>query len=289
VESIEEVPVRRGIVVGVDGSQCAGRALRWAVDEGRRRDVPVVAALAWSYLDQHDPEQDGGFDPAYTEGDARDALHAYVEDVLGDAHDVRHVVACDAPDDAIAGLSSSAALVVVGAHGDAAFPDLRLGSTSDAVLRKSACPVVVVHRHQGEGPVVVGVDCSEGSHRVLKWAVEEAELRDVSLVVVSTWQMPPLAAWAFAPESPYFEKLAEARATSLDEVLAKVDTGTLDVERRVDAGSAAAALLTAERDVDASLLVVGSRGLPSLQGALLGSVSRQVVHHALGTVLVVRP
>jgi nucleotide-binding universal stress UspA family protein len=273
----------------VDGSPSAGRALRWAVDEGRRRELPVVAALAWSYLDQHDAELAGGFDPAYGEAHARDALHTYVEAELGDDHDVRHVVVCDPPPRALAELSRTAALVVVGAHGDGELGGLRLGSTADAVLRDADCPVVVVRDDRRDGPVVVGVDCSPGSHRVLRWAVEEAAARRVPLVVVTTWRRPPLAAWAFEPSSPYFDELAAARAVALDEVLAEVDTGDLAVERRVEQGSAAAALLAAEAQVGASLVVVGSRGLPSLRGALLGSVSRQVAHHARGAVLVVRP
>ena len=37
------------IVVGVDGSDCSHDALRWAVDEGRRRSWPVEAAFAWTF------------------------------------------------------------------------------------------------------------------------------------------------------------------------------------------------------------------------------------------------
>ena len=35
------------IVVGVDGSETAQAALRWAVDEARRRDANVEAVFAW--------------------------------------------------------------------------------------------------------------------------------------------------------------------------------------------------------------------------------------------------
>ena len=41
------------IVVGMDGSARAANALRWAVEEGSVRRLPVVAVLCWSMLDQH--------------------------------------------------------------------------------------------------------------------------------------------------------------------------------------------------------------------------------------------
>ena len=37
------------IVVGVDGSECAGKALAWAVDEARLRGDRVRAVHAWEY------------------------------------------------------------------------------------------------------------------------------------------------------------------------------------------------------------------------------------------------
>jgi nucleotide-binding universal stress UspA family protein len=72
-------------------------------------------------------------------------------------------------------------------------------------------------------------------------------------------------------------------------VLAAVDLGDLEVERRVVEDSVSGTLLDVEREVTASLLVVGSRGMPSVAGAILGSVSRQITHHAVGPVLVIRP
>jgi hypothetical protein len=37
-----------GIVVGVDGSDGAASALRWALDEGARRGWAVTALMAWT-------------------------------------------------------------------------------------------------------------------------------------------------------------------------------------------------------------------------------------------------
>ena len=37
------------IVVGVDGSESSAQALRWAVDEARRRDATLEVVMTWEY------------------------------------------------------------------------------------------------------------------------------------------------------------------------------------------------------------------------------------------------
>jgi nucleotide-binding universal stress UspA family protein len=41
------VPTVRRIVVGIDGSLGSLQALRYATDEARRRDVPLLPVIAW--------------------------------------------------------------------------------------------------------------------------------------------------------------------------------------------------------------------------------------------------
>ena len=44
-----------------------------------------------------------------------------------------------------------------------------------------------------------------------------------------------------------------------------------------------------ERSLHAALVVLGSRGLGSVRGALMGSVSAEVLRHAHSPVAVIRP
>jgi nucleotide-binding universal stress UspA family protein len=74
------------------------------------------------------------------------------------------------------------------------------------------------------------------------------------------------------------------------DVLAMVaaDVGIADdAERRVVLGPASEALVEAARDDDATLIVVGSRGMGGLRSALLGSVSSSVLREADRPVVVV--
>jgi nucleotide-binding universal stress UspA family protein len=83
--------------------------------------------------------------------------------------------------------SRSAALLVVGATGDAAVPGPGLGPVAAALARWSACPVLLVWTAPLAGTVVVGVDGGPGTAALLATAAAEAVLRGTSLLVVHAW------------------------------------------------------------------------------------------------------
>jgi len=140
--------------------------------------------------------------------------------------------------------------------------------------------------------IVVGVDSSDGAKAALRFALEEAKLRDASLRAVHAWQFASIGAPAIeAGTQPLFGiEHAEAQRSveaSLEAALEEAipDPGPVDVERRIVEGTAAGALVDESRGAD--LLVVGSRGLGGFRGLLLGSVGRQVTHHAACPVVIV--
>ena len=143
------------IVVGVDGSEASGEALRWAAEEARLRSARVIAVHAWSFV----PPQPIG-DPgmlAVPAGDlpgqldaesdaARVTLDEAVGEVLGAEPGIeveRKLVEGDAGE-ALVAESAGAELVVVGSHGRSGFRAALLGSVSRYVVDHSSCPVVVV-------------------------------------------------------------------------------------------------------------------------------------------------
>ena len=273
--------MRGPIVVGVDGSPSAATALRWGVDEARRRSVPLVAAMAWLPVDGHWPARG----PAgYDQSDAALALDLFVDRAIGDEPACRRVV-CDRPVQGLVALAEEASLLVLGPRGVGGFLDLHLGSTTFGVLRRSSRPVAVVRGPGGEGPVVVGVDGSPGAEAALRWAVDETRRRGGALEVIVAWQRPALASWALSRTAPYTEEMTAEAEHLLEEALVRVDTSGLPVVRTVVEGSPAGALLAGSRA--ASVLVVGTRGRGAVADAILGSVSHQVVDHSLGPVVVV--
>ena len=142
------------------------------------------------------------------------------------------------------------------------------------------------------GVVVVGVDHSAGAKAALRFALEEARLRQATLRVVHAWQYGYIGATglegalpAMGGELEDFRRGAEA---ALEETLrdAGAEKDGVAIERRVDQGAAAAVLVEESRGAD--LLVVGSRGHGGFAQLLLGSVSLQCAQHAFCPVVIVR-
>ena len=142
------------------------------------------------------------------------------------------------------------------------------------------------------GVIVVGVDQSAGAKAALRFALEEARLRQATLRAVHAWQFGYLGATGLEGWLPAaggdlrdFRRGAE---DALEQTLKEVgaDTEGLTIERRVEQGPAAAVLV--EESQGADLLVVGSRGHGGFAQLLLGSVSQQCAQHALCPVAIVR-
>jgi len=138
---------------------------------------------------------------------------------------------------------------------------------------------------------VVGVDHSEGAKAALRFALEEAKLRQATLRVVHAWQYGYIGATGFEGAYPALggdiKELRDGAQTTLEETLRESipETDTVEIERRVVEGRPAAVLVDESRGAD--LLVVGSRGHGGFTGLLLGSVSQQCAHHAACPVVIV--
>jgi nucleotide-binding universal stress UspA family protein len=140
------------------------------------------------------------------------------------------------------------------------------------------------------GTIVVGVDGSEESKAALRWAIEEARLRNAAVRAVHSWSVYP----AIYPGTPIrasdWEELRAAADEFVEHFAADVVGDTAGVELTAVAvqgdRTAARCLVVAAEGAD--LLVVGSRGLGGFRGLLLGSVSQQCAHHAPCPVVIVR-
>lgn len=147
------VDVGDGIVVGHDGSPSADRALAWAAQEARLRDLPLRVVRAWLITSAPHPRGvEAGVVPSQDEfaEAVREALAADVSRVLGAGaggaagagvtlHPVHGPAAA-----VLVAASAHAELLVVASRGRGGFAGLLLGSTSEQVVRHADCPVVVL-------------------------------------------------------------------------------------------------------------------------------------------------
>ena len=140
----------RGIVVGVDGSEGAKRALAWAADEARLRGAPLKVVLAW-----HWPAAAlagaawSGVDSQLTD-EFRKSARKRLDDLCAELAPRLEGVAVErtvVEGPAAACLIAAAAeadLLVVGTRGHGGFTDLLLGSVSQQCAHHSPCPIVIV-------------------------------------------------------------------------------------------------------------------------------------------------
>jgi nucleotide-binding universal stress UspA family protein len=140
--------------------------------------------------------------------------------------------------------------------------------------------------------IVVGIDGSEASKNALRWAVDEARLRDAQVVALHAWETPIASPDATPAQSldvvTAVTESHEAASQLVTEIVEEVvgDDPNQTVTPLAVEGAAAATLLDAARD--AGLLVVGSRGLGDFGALLLGSVSQECAQHAPCPVLIHR-
>jgi nucleotide-binding universal stress UspA family protein len=133
--------------------------------------------------------------------------------------------------------------------------------------------------------IVVGVDGSDHSQRALRWAIEEAEVRDGELTAVFAWQFPLIGIpGAFDRDSLE----AEAKQFLSAEVAASNPPKELTINTLVAQGDPSASLLAACQNANADLLVIGSRGREGFVGLLLGSVGQECAIHAPCPVVIVK-
>jgi nucleotide-binding universal stress UspA family protein len=137
------------------------------------------------------------------------------------------------------------------------------------------------------GNVVVAYDGSEGAKAALAQAVEIASRDEAALTVVEATSQRIPAAVPGGPRGASPEEGARVRK----ELRQAVEALAPDLQASPWAvgGPAGKAILTVADDIEADLIVTGSRARGPIARAVLGSVSTEILHGARCDVLVVHP
>ncbi|MEV0163368.1 universal stress protein [Nonomuraea fuscirosea] len=281
------------IVVGVDGSPQSLSAVDWAAREAAARQyrLRIVHAFLWPLMNVPlGPPAMGPPDAGLQQ--AADKLLSTAVDrarQVAPSLDISTDLPVCAPAAALIDASRDAALVVVGHRGLGGFTGLLVGSVGVQTAAHAACPVVVVRdSSSGDaeqpgpavGQVVVGVDGSDLSDLAVDFAFAHAARHGLGVVAVHSYQ------WRIG--SYYADHLSQWPARLLAEAIADYCEHYPDVplQQKVVQGESADVLIA--ESAGAALTVVGSRGRGGFTGLLLGSTSQRVLHHASGTVAIVR-
>lgn len=257
------------IVVGVDGSDHATEAVRWAAALASAEHRPLVLLHAGV------PEQ---------AEDRRTARAAEVALAVDPALRTVPVSSPEEPRQALLDASTEAEVLVLGSRGLGPLRSLVLGSTSQAVARSAGCPTAVVRRHPAPdaGGVVVGIDGTADSDGALRFAARMA----------SAWGEPLLVVHCFWDRSGDEHRAGavgtvdEQRLLVAEQVAGLAEEHPDLVTRLVLARGFADQHLLRE-SVGARLLVVGHRPVSPLQELVWGTLAPTVLEHAVSDVVVV--
>ena len=277
------------IVVGIDGSEHAQRALRWAADEARHHGhlleavtvspPEVIPEASWAV-----PPPTSDILVAIKRVQA-EALAAVDTDDL-EVTEHRQV---GFPAEVLLDHADGADLLVVGSRGLGRFKSALLGSVSRQLVTHASCPTAVIPEHApAVERVLVGVDGSEHSLRALRWAHDEARGHGATLEVAAVhhWVAHTVGApWMPLSLLPAEDVTRRHTQRLLDDAVERGTGADETVVRTLLEGPPAEALLGRAQDAD--LLVVGSRGMGGFERLLLGSVSARCIVHAPCPVVVI--
>ena len=133
--------------------------------------------------------------------------------------------------------------------------------------------------------VLLATDGSEDAALAARAAADICRSTGARLHVAHAWQTLPAAHMRSFVRSG-LKHIAQERLDA--EVRKLQDAGISGVEPHLLEGKAAEEILDLAEEVDAGLIVLGSRGLGPVERLALGSVSEEVVHHATRPVLLLR-
>lgn len=274
------------VVVGIDGSPGAGRALKAAARAAEVLRVPLVAFTVWSTPSLEGLDVDDELNEA-----ARRLQDGAVGAVFGDAEPafLHRTVREGSPSRVLIQESQGASLLVVGSRGSGGFTGLELGSVGIACAARAPCPVLLVKR----GPVaptgtaerrpriVVGVDGSQPSVAALRAALQAIDHVHGELEVVTVWH------GLEAQGDVHGEELTAAARSRQAAALVEVLGGRLPADVRAVLRSGSPAGVLVAESASADLLVVGSRAQGTVSGVLFGGVTMACAQHAVSDVLLV--
>lgn len=180
----------KSVVVGVDGSQAALRAARWAVDEVADTDFP----LRLLYIRDVNPcasraecrvAFEAGEQAVYA---AYDAVHA-----LGKTVKIEMEIIEGHPVPMLIQVSKSTPLICVGDTGAGQSTPAGFGSTATELIRSAHCSVAVVRGSPALGAdrgrsVVAYVVGSIDDEFAVERGFQEAQRRAALLVLMMAWQ-----------------------------------------------------------------------------------------------------
>ncbi len=135
--------------------------------------------------------------------------------------------------------------------------------------------------------IVYATDGSEYALKALAYARDLTKLHDAELFVVHAYPSVSDLLGHKEYNAVLVHRIADAKKI-IEEAVKELELAGLTFEIELLEGPLAEAIINVAETRGADLIIIGARGMSSIEGLLLGSVSQKVIHHAPCPVLVIR-
>jgi nucleotide-binding universal stress UspA family protein len=291
------------ILVPIDGSQTADRAVGVAIGLGRRHKAELVFCMSVNHAvaTAECATPYGAINPIPLLNALDDAARETVLEAKKRAQDAGVAAATVLLDGPPAGAVVTYAesrpfdAIVMGTQGKRGLERFLLGSTAEGVLRSTSIPTFVVHPGPDAAPpafgrILVAVDDSDPSSAAQAFAYRLASVDASRVFLCNVVESTVLESNSRLPgygNTPFVEHLRGGRAAlekaREDARALGIDADTVKVE-----GQAADRLLWAAQSLGVDLIAIGTHGRSGLKRLIIGSVAESVVRRSSIPVLVVR-
>jgi nucleotide-binding universal stress UspA family protein len=291
------------VLCPVDMSDCSRRALEYAAAIARRWRAELTVLHVHMSVSPYTVVQDldGAAAHAADLGTLTLTVQQFVERNAGDLPAAVKLVHGSDPQRVIAEEVEAAHvdLLVVGSHGHGDVERFVLGSTSDRIVRRAPCPVLVVPpgatpAHDGRfRRLLCGIDFSPPSLRAFRYALHLAAADDADVTLLHAIEMPPELRDRQIAAAFDVDAVRAGAAVAARHRLAGLSPGH-DVPRahitiNVRLGPADKEILAEARQRNADLIVLGTHGRNAVDRWLFGSNTDGVLRDAPCPVLTLRP
>jgi nucleotide-binding universal stress UspA family protein len=295
------------IIIPLDGSDLAERALSPAIQLARRAEAPVILVRSIEperivVTDIYALGSYGAARPTHSVEQARKNAEAYLKRVSKQKVPEGLMVRSEVKEGDPAAMivetahAASAGLIVMSSHGYSGVTRWVQGSVAERVLHETPCPVLIVRSEKPIQHILIPLDGSPLSERVLPIATEVAKHLQCKVTFLRAIQ-PALSVDLESLEKierglgrSYQEEIHQGSQDYLQPFADKYRPHLPEVNTIVMHGPTAQGILDYAALHDVDLIAMSTHGRTGFQRWVYGSVTEKVLHAASNcSMLVVRP
>jgi nucleotide-binding universal stress UspA family protein len=291
----------KSILVGVDYSEQSKNALRAAARMANSRNLQMVC---FHVLDKEALTQIKKMDAETEKGVlnfAHEKVAGFIREVIGTAHDIVTEVLLGNPFkltlDQIE--KHNAETLVLGSGGYSHEDGHHVGALASRCIRKAPVEVLLVRNYQDHpfDDIVACVDFSENSNRAVHRAAVLASQDQARLKLIHVYRPPVYTesemgwlgpAFPITQEESIEDSLTERVSGFAKRIAEQYELKEVSVEV-VTSHSIHRGIWQALKDMEADLVVLGTRGRTGFKSLLLGTTAEGLINHTPCSALTIKP